>query len=259
MSRPMTDATWLQGADGPPAARTEPSTLAEEHALLMREVAKRERAVLEETSRGRLPQPELQELLKYLHLEVLRQATDEQWLLFRSDHGDPAALAQLRRDHLDLRLAIDVLSGSAAATGTDARTLTPSQLAATTRDVLIQVERYFVDGEQLLANAGDAAPAAALIGGRPHEWYEVTNGPVIDLDVLDRPHGIDAVFDRLVRLAPGEHVELRSGLHDPSPLWQRLASFDPGGYGIVYFESGRDNWRVEITRRPNDWAPHPLA
>jgi uncharacterized protein (DUF2249 family) len=226
--------------------------------LLMREVTKRVRAVLEKTSRGQVPQSELQELLNYLHLEVLRQATDEQWLLFRSDHGNPVALAQLRRDHLDLRLAIDVLSGSAT-TVTGAATWTPSQVAATTHDLLIQVERYFVDGEQLLANAGDSAPAAALIGGQPHEWYEVINGPVIDLDALEGPHGIDAVYDRLVRLAPGEHVEVRSSSHDPSPLWQRLARFDPGGYGIAYFESGPHIWRVEVTRRPNDWSPHPFA
>jgi uncharacterized protein (DUF2249 family) len=255
----MTSTTRGLGSDGSPTASTEPSTLAEEHALLMREVTKRARAVLEETSRGRLPESELQELLNYLHLEVLRQATDEQWLLFRSDHGDPAALAQLRHDHLDLRLAIDVLSGTAATTVTGVPTSTASQVAATTHDLLLQVERYFVDGEQLLANAGETAPAAALIGGQPHEWYEVTNGPVIDLDALDRPHGIEAVFDRLVRLGPGEHVELRSSLHDPSPLWQRLARFDPGGYGVVYFESGPHNWRVEVTRRPNNWAPHPLA
>jgi uncharacterized protein (DUF2249 family) len=245
MSLPMTDTS-----DGSPAATTVPATLAEEHALLLREVTKRVRAVLEETSHGRMPQSELQELLNYLHLEVLRQATDEQWLLFRSDRGDPAALAQLRRDHLDLRLAIDVLSGKAA---------TPSQLAATTHDLLVQVGRYFVDGEQLLANAGVAAPAAALIGGQPHEWYEVMKGPVIDLDALDRPQGIDAVFDRLMRLEPGEQVELRSNSHDLSPVWHRLARVDPGGYGIVYLESGPPNWRVEITRRPNDWAPHPFA
>ncbi|MCU1656741.1 MAG: protein of unknown function, putative coiled-coil domain [Pseudonocardiales bacterium] len=235
------------------------STLAEEHELLMREVATRAAALLKETDEGRFPQPELQELLNYLHLEVLRQAANEQWLLFRSDHHDPVALARLRRDQLDLRLAIDTLSEAAATAAGGAPTLTADQLAAITRDLTTQIECYFADGEALLAAAGAAAPATALLGARPHEWYDATEGPVIDLDSLHGARRIDAVMARLLRLLPSERIELRSTVNDPSPIWQRLVRVDPGGYGIVYLERGPGAWRVELTRRPDGWTPHPLA
>ncbi|MEP7179846.1 MAG: hemerythrin domain-containing protein, partial [Pseudonocardiales bacterium] len=89
-------------------------SLRDEHALMMREVTSRAHAVTSEADEGRWPKPELRELLNYLHLEVLRQFLDEEWLLFRVVRHAPEELARLRRDHLELRLAIEVLDQAAA-------------------------------------------------------------------------------------------------------------------------------------------------
>ena len=255
----MNDAA--HGRSGPEqrdaAAADAASTLPEEHAMLTREVTTRAQALLQEADEDRWPQSELQELLNYLHLEVLRQVVDEEWLLFRHAHHAPEELARLRRDHLELRLGIDVLA-QAAATGGDADGLSPQQLAAATRDMLAQIERHLAAEEELLASAGSPAPATASLGSQPHEWYDLTEGPVIDLDTLPGALGIDAARGRLLRLGPAEQVEVRSS-GDPGPLWQQLTRADPGGYGVAYLERGPQRWRVEITRHGEHWAPHPLA
>jgi uncharacterized protein (DUF2249 family) len=222
----------------------------------MREVTTRAQAVTSEADEGRWPQPQLRELLNYLHLEVLRQLVDEEWLLFRVVRHAPDELARLRRDHLELRLAIEVLD-QAAATGGGTEGLSPQQLSATTRDLLAQLGRHLADEDEL-AIVGEATPATASLGAQPHEWYALSEGPVIDLDKLPGEQGVDAVLARLLRLEPTEQVEVCS-IGDPSPLWQRLIAADPGGYGIVYLERGPKRWRVEIVRRPPHSTPQPYA
>jgi uncharacterized protein (DUF2249 family) len=98
----------------------------------------------------------------------------------------------------------------------------------------------------------------ATLGARPHEWYAVTEGPVVDLDLLPGEQGLDAALARLMRLDRLEQVEVRSG-HDPSALCGRLLATDPGGYGIEYLDRGPATWRVQITRRAAHWSPHPFA
>jgi uncharacterized protein (DUF2249 family) len=233
-----------------------PSSLRDEHDLLMHEVNTRAEMVLREADEGRWPEHQLRELLNYLHLEVLRQVTDSEWLLFRTAYRAPDELALLRRDHLELRLAIDALT-QAAATGSGADGPSPQQLAAATRDLLAQLEGHLTAERQLLTDLG-VTPSAASPGGQPHEWYSFTEGPVIDLDQLPGEQGIDAALGRLMRLGPDEQIELRSS-SDPSPLWQRLAGADPGGFGLAYLERGPQHWRLQITRRAAGWTPHPYA
>lgn len=232
------------------------ASLKDEHALMMRELTSRAQAVTAEADEGRWPQAELRELLNYLHLEVLRQLVDEEWLLFRVVRHAPDELARLRGDHLDLRLAIEVLD-QAAATAGSAEGLSPLQLSATTRDLLSQLERHLAAEDQL-AILGEAAPATASFGAQPHEWYDFTEGPVIDLDQLPGELGADAALARLVRLDHGEQVEVRASV-DPTPLWQRLIMRDPGGYGVTYLERGPNQWRVQITCRPERSTSQPYA
>lgn len=233
-----------------------PSSLRDEHELLMHEVNTRAEMVLREADEGRWPEHQLHELLNYLHLEVLRQVTDSEWLLFRAAYRAPDELARLRRDHLELRLAIDALT-QAAATGGGADGPSPQQIAAATRALLAQLEGHLGAEQQLLTDLG-VTPSTATPGGRPHEWYALTEGPLLDLDQLPGEQGLDAALGRLMRLGPDEQVELRSS-SDPSPLWQRLARADPGGFGLAYLERGPQRWRLQITRRPAAWTPHPLA
>ena len=98
---------------------------------------------------------------------------------------------------------------------------------------------------------GDASrcPGIAAVTGRPRAWYPLTEGPVIDLDVLPSGQVTDAAVDRLLRLRRGEQVELRSG-RDPWPVWQRMDDLVPGRYGFAYLKEGPDQWRVQVTRRP---------
>jgi uncharacterized protein (DUF2249 family) len=251
----MTDATQGRPGLAEHGASAPATTLREEHAVLRREVTSRAQAVLSEADQGRWPQLQLQELLNYLRLEVLQQVVDEEWLLFRAAHHAPDELARLRRDHLELRLAIDVLAQAAAADSGER--LSPWQLSATTRDLLAQLEQHFA-AEEELSSIGAAAPATASLGAQPHEWYSLIQAPVIDLDQLAGEQGVDAVLGRLLRLAQSEQVEIRSS-GDPSPLWRRLVAADPGGYGLEYLERDPSRWRVAITRRPEHWTPHPLA
>lgn len=219
------------------------STLHEEHALLRREISARANAVLDVADTGRWPQQELHELVNYLQLEVLRQVVDEEWLLFRNAREAPDELTALRAEHLALRSSIEALTQAAQGSGN----ISAQQLAATTRDLLIRFERHLAPEEQFLTTAGGAAPAATGLNSQPHEWYEITAGPVIDLDALPGPRGIDAALGRLLQLDRGESVELRCST-DPSPLWRRLTHSDPGGWGITNLERGPDRWRVEIIR-----------
>lgn len=230
------------------------ASLKDEHALMLGDVTSRAQAVTSNADEGRWPQPELRELLNYLHLEVLRQLVDEEWLLFRVVRHAPEELARLRRDHLELRLAVEMLD-QAAATGGSAAGMSPRQLAATTRDLLDQLERHLA-AEDELAILGEVAPATASFGAQPHEWYALTEGPVVDLDQLPGDLGADAALARLVRLERREQVEVRSS-SDPSPLWQRLMAGDPGGYGVTYLERGPDLWRAQITRRPEHSPTQP--
>lgn len=232
------------------------ASLKDEHALMMREVASRAHAVISQADDGHWPQPELRELLNYLHLEVLRQFVDEEWLLFRAVRNTPDEVARLRSDHLGLRVAIESLDQAAAGEGSAPGWSLPL-LSASTRDLLSQLERHLA-AEDRLAIAGEAAPATVTFGAQPHEWYALTEGPIVDLDKLPGAHGADAALARLVRLERLEQVELRS-TSDPSPLWQRLLAGDPGGYGVTYLERGPKRWRVQIVRRPEHSTPQPYA
>lgn len=88
-----------------------------------------------------------------------------------------------------------------------------AQLAAAVRAFVTQLERHLRNEEDLLASdrAPQDVPGTAHLGGHPHAWYPLTEGPVVDLDALP-PHQVTAAaVDRLRRLRRGEQVELQSG------------------------------------------------
>lgn len=221
-----------------------PLTLADEHALLLEQVAVRARDLLAAIAEDRWPARELQALVGYLRAEVLRQAADQERLF--PAHQAAEGFARLARDHVRLRAATEVLARAASA-GTGSR----AELAAATRDLLTQFERHLAAEEQLLTAAGrpGTAPGITAATGRRHEWYPLTEGPVIDLDVLPSGQVVCAAVDRLLRLRRGERIELRSG-RDPWPVWRRMDGLCPGKYGFVYLQEGPDRWRVQVTRRP---------
>ena len=227
------------------AAGSPPLTLAGEHALLLEQVAIRADDVLAAAAANRWPAPELQRLLGYLRAEVLRQAGDEEMLLFASPGTSPGT-GRLGRDHARLREAIEILEGAAAGDGT----WSCARLATMIRDLTCQLERHLAAEEKLLAAGRVPGQVQGVTGpgGHRHEWYPLTEGPVIDLDALPPDQMIHAATDRLLRLRRGEQVELRSG-RDPWLVWQQMDEVSPGGYGFAYVKEGPDCWRVRVTRR----------
>ena len=239
----MDKATSGGSASRPAEGRPPAVTLRAEHDLLRREVTARAEGVLSEADAGRWPRQQLRQLLDYLHLEVLRHIIDEEWLIFRMSHHAPEDLAPLRQDHLDLRGTIEELADMAGR-GVDG---SATELSRTTRDLLVRLDDH-IRAEQDLLTAHDEMPSTAILGSRPHAWYDLTEGPVINLAELPGPLGVDAVMSRLLRLRRGEQVELRANT-DPAPVWRRLAMADPGGYGFSYLAQGPEQWRVQVTRR----------
>lgn len=141
-----------------------PLTLAEQHMLLLRQVTVHTEELLIAVADGRWPAAELAALAGYVRAEVLRQASDEETLLF------PAAPAQevagLARDHARLRSATDVLARAAAGE----QPVSPGQVAVTTRDFLAQLKRH-LRAEEILLAAGRAAHGAlntAALRGHRH-------------------------------------------------------------------------------------------
>ncbi len=221
-----------------------PLTLAEEHVLLLWQVTASAEKLLTATEHGRWPGAELAALAGYAQAEVLRQVSDEEALLF------PAVPAQtvagLARDHVRLRAAADLLARAAAGD----QPMSPAQLAAAVRDFVVQLERHLRNEDDLLASR--RAPQDVLgtvhLGGHPHEWYPLTEGPVADLDALPPDQAVAAAVDRLLRMRRGEQVELQSGT-SLDPVWRELSELSPGGYRFTVLQDGPARWRMQVTRR----------
>lgn len=226
-----------------PAPGGQPLTLAEEHALLLEQVTVRAEDVLTAIDGGRWPAPELRALAGYLRAEVLRQAADQEWLFPAHQPGED--FARLVREHVRLRAATEVLEQAASSEAASSL----AQLAGATRDLLVQLEHHLATEEQVLAAAGQPGTVPGASAGRRHEWYPLTEGPVVDLDTLPSGQADDAAVDRLLRLRRGEQVELHSS-RDPWPVWQQMNDLHPGRYRFVYLQEGPGQWRVQVTRRP---------
>lgn len=229
-----------QCADPPEGS---PLTLADEHMLLLCQVTARAEELLTAAANGRWPAAELASLAGYLRTELLRQLSDEEVLLFPA--SDAPAASRLARDHARLRAGAELLARAAAGE----QILSPGQLAAAIRDFIDQLEYHMSAGEKLLgsAHASRTVPAIATLGGRPHTWYPLTEGPVIDLDALPAGQAVAAAVDRLLHMRHGEQVELQSGA-DITPVWRELDHISPGGYQFAALEDGPKRWRMTVTR-----------
>ncbi|MFI5064712.1 MAG: hemerythrin domain-containing protein [Streptosporangiales bacterium] len=191
---------------------------------------------------ARWPGAELEAPLDYARAEMLRQASEEETLLFPA--ATSAAAARLARDHARLRACTEILARSPSRE----QALSLGGLAAATRDFVRQLERHLRAEEELLAadRALATVPATTALGSHPHGWYPLTEGPVIDLDALPAGQATGAVVARLLRLRRGEQVELHSSTAI-ALAWQEIDRLSPGGYGFVVLQDGP--WQVRVTRR----------
>ena len=221
-----------------------PLTLAEEHVLLLWQVTARADELVAAAARGRWPKAELAALAGYAQAEVLRQASDEEALLFSAAPAREAA--RLARDHARLRAAADLLARAAAGE----QPMSPRQAAVAARDFAALLERHLRAEENLLASGRgpQGAPGTVTLGGRPHEWYPLTEGPVVDLDALPKDQAVAAAVDRLLRMRRGEQVELQSGT-DLNPVWREISGLSPDGYRFTVVQDGPPRWRMQVTRR----------
>jgi hypothetical protein len=91
------------------------------------------------------------------------------------------------------------------------------------------------------------------LGGHPHEWYLLTDGPVVDLDALPPGQAVGAAVDRLLRMGRGEQVELRSGV-GLDPVWREVSELCPGGYQFLSCRTGRPGGGCgsPAVRQPSD-------
>ena len=221
-----------------------PLTLPEEHRLLLWQVNARAEELLTATSQGRWPAAELEALASYAQAEVLRQASDEEALVF------PVTLAHeasgLARDHARLRAAAELLGRAAAGK----QPLSLAQVATAARDFVTQLTRHVQAEETLLAveRAPRRVPATATLGGHSHEWYPLTEGSLVDLDLLPRSQALSAAVDRVLRMHRGEQVELGSSAN-LDPLWREISHFCPDSYLFTVLQDGPPRWRMQVTRR----------
>jgi uncharacterized protein (DUF2249 family) len=221
-----------------------PLTLAEEHVLLLWQVTESAEKLLTAAEHGRWPGAELAALAGYAQAEVLRQASDEEALLFPAVPAQTAA--GLARDHARLRAAAELLSRAAAGE----QAMSPAQVATAVRDFTVQLERHLRNEDGLLApdQAPRGVPGTVHLGARPHEWYPLTEGPVVDLDALPPDQAAAAATDRLLRMHRGEQVELQWST-DLDPVWREINELSPGGYRFAVLQDGPARWRMQVTRR----------
>ncbi len=230
---------------GPAGLTAEPPlTLAEEHVLLLWQVTESAEKLLTATERDRWPGAELAALAGYAQAEVLRQVSDEEALLFPAVPAQEAA--GLARDHVRLRAAAELLARAAARE----QPMSPAQLAAAVRDFVVQLERHLRNEDDLLASdhASRDVPGTVHLGAHPHEWYPLTEGPVVDLDALPADHATAAAVDRLLRMRRGEQVELQWST-DLNPVWREMNKLSPDGYRFTILQDGPARWRMQVTRR----------
>jgi uncharacterized protein (DUF2249 family) len=221
--------------------------LAEEHAVLLREVHARGRAVRAALSDGRWPDHEVTGLVDYLRYEVLDQAVTTERLLFPlvgAGFAD-SATRRLVDDHVRLRDLTCQLADVAAAKESPKAGDDLEQLLGAIDDFLV---RHMRAEEALLSPTTAAGVESLRQPFRCHLWFPLTEGPEVDLDALPREFARRAVMERFSRLRPGERLLVRSS-RELDGLWNLLSGGRPGEYAWTYQEEGPERWRVEVTRR----------
>lgn len=226
-------------------------TLVDEHRVLWHEIEVRRGEVMVALGDGDWPVPQLARLVDYLRVELLDQAVNEERLLFPLTSGkltDPG-VAQLLEDHVDLRDATNALAGLAGLPE-DARD--PALVVSLLDNLYEVLDRHLKAEEAILSGAGEWGVTAGRRPFRPHQWYRLTEGPVLDADTLPPEAATDLVLERLSRLRSGEQVEIRSSV----PLRHLEGAFTRRGmtadYGWTVEEERPGRCRVSITRRPVD-------
>jgi hemerythrin-like domain-containing protein/uncharacterized protein (DUF2249 family) len=233
------------------SAHTSGPSLADEHAVLRQEVSVRRRRVLDALGEGRWPDDQIASLVDCLRYELLDQAVNEERQLFpRTSTGlCDARVRHLVDDHVRLR---DLTAALADAADAPQGSRDPAAVIALLDALDLTLDRHVRDEEQTLSEMAEAQ----VPGLGSHEWFPLTEGPIVDRDSLPRGASADAVIERLTRMRPGERVEVRSH----SPLADLEDAFVRRGmtseYGWTYDEEGPHRWRAGVVRRRPEAVDH---
>ena len=223
-------------------------TLVDEHGVLWHEIEVRRGDVLHALGAGDWPVAELGRLVDYLRFELLDQAVNEERLIFplAGRPSDPG-VAQLLADHVELRDTTNALAdlGSLPEGARD-----PGLLITMLDDLYGVLDRHLKAEERVLSGASEWGVTAGRRPFRPHQWFRLTEGPVVDADALPREAATELMLERLSRLHPGERVEIRSSarLHALEAAFQRRRMTADYGWAVEEERSGA--CRVGIVRRP---------
>ena len=68
---------------------------------------------------------------------------------------------------------------------------------------------------------------------------------MIDVRGMDPAQRHPLIFESLLALTPGEHLEILND-HDPKPLSYLLAAEYPGRFDFAYIADGPVDWHVRI-------------
>ncbi len=215
----------------------------DEDAEILWQATARGDALMRDLARGRDSHADVEALLGYLREVVLTRISDEERhalpVLRRVRPGAPE-LVELGRQHLQLRGDVEDLAS--AAQGHSSR----GELAGVIRRLVHHLEIHLATEAAVLHRNQDATAAERTWVAANH-WYPLVEGRVIEMDRLRQDQAESAVLNRLTRLRPAEHVELRSS-HDPHGVWVRLQQRDPGAHDWQATQDGA-SWSVTVRRR----------
>jgi uncharacterized protein (DUF2249 family) len=215
--------------------------------VLLREVRERDEASRAVLAAGRWPDHEIDALVGHLRYEVLDQAATEERLLFPLT-GEGLADSRVRGlvdDHVRLRDMTDRRANVAAVEEAGPR---PGPLPEVLDALQEFLDRHMREEEAALTPATAAGVESLRHPFRCHLWFPLTEGPVLDLDVLPQDYAHRAALERLGRLPAGEHLLVRAG-NELDGLWRLLASRLSGEYGWAYLEERPERWQADATRR----------
>jgi hypothetical protein len=224
-------------------------TLVGEHALLLQGVNRRVWPVLALIDAGSWPTAELQTLVGFLRTSLLRQASDEEALLFPA--GEATPFAGLTADHGRLHALTERLAAANLAH------CSLPEVRRMVAELVNLLARHLASEQALLAGLNQSShpvPSAADLASGARTWLAASDAPVlVSLDELPADHAAQLCIQRLLRLRPGQRAEVRSC--DRTALehvYRWMRAFDPANYRIEYASSAvqATGSRLQVTRRP---------
>lgn len=221
-------------------------TLAGEHALLLRDVRRRTAPILALVAARSWPEAELRALTGFLRTAVLRQASDEEVLLY--PNGVAIPFAELSAEHVQLHALTDQLDHLEAAS------CPLSELAQLVNQTLAVLEHHLIAEQAVLAALPDApehVPAVAGLAAGTQDWLPADDEPVlILLDALPPERATQMCIERLLRLRPAQSAQIHSDQEaDLQRVCRWMHGFDSTRYGIARLQTGLTPPPLQITRR----------